>query len=303
MRQTLIIIVTHACNLYCKFCPLFRSQNYIDSNIAQRAIHVFLQKAKKNEVRRIRFFGGEPLLRFALIRDCMEYAIKEADKAGIKVEFDIATNASLLDDQMLEYFISCVSLEIAINSYTSGNWNRTLFPRFFRLPAGTINLLIHPDNLTSFRNETQNFVSQGFRRINFLPAYYIVWSDDHLDALRQELKRLIPFARSQVESNKLYIKNLHQQDDVPLYNSGLVVDCDGDLYPTNLILSSSFLALKPALRIGNICDKDIADAITDSNTDVRPCLEKYLSPAILASTYSVDDIFSEFLHAVKKGKA
>ena len=51
----------------------------------------------------IGFYGGEPLLEFELIKKCVKYARKELK--GKQINFALTTNATLLNDEIINYFI------------------------------------------------------------------------------------------------------------------------------------------------------------------------------------------------------
>jgi len=77
----LCLEVTEACNMRCKYCaysggyPYNRrhGSRYMDFGTAKAAIDYFLPRASSEEGVAIGFYGGEPLLNFKLIRECVEY--------------------------------------------------------------------------------------------------------------------------------------------------------------------------------------------------------------------------------------
>jgi uncharacterized protein len=125
--KQMILNVTENCNLRCKYC-LFSSEylyerthsnNKMDFSIAKKAIdyyHEWCQKVKARIPSRtpvITFYGGEPLLAFALVRRVIEYAksIFEGD-----VFFTMTTNAVLLTEQIIDYVVeNKVSVSISLD--------------------------------------------------------------------------------------------------------------------------------------------------------------------------------------------
>jgi uncharacterized protein len=106
----LVLNITESCNLRCRYCvysgryPLERthSQRCMEESVARRAIDYFLEHGNPGKPRIVGFYGGEPLLRFDLIRACVEYVKARTDK-GV---FSITTNGILLNKEIIRYLIS-----------------------------------------------------------------------------------------------------------------------------------------------------------------------------------------------------
>ena len=97
----LVLEVTQNCNFRCRYCP--ESGNYyihkrkhsklnMTKDTAFRSIYFFLTNTKYSNPS-ISFYGGEPLLRKKLIKDCMNYA----RQINPYVQFRIQTNGYLLN--------------------------------------------------------------------------------------------------------------------------------------------------------------------------------------------------------------
>lgn len=113
----LTLIVTEECNLRCKYCIFSGNydnsrthcSNFMDFSIAKEAITKYLNKSKTSRKRnlifvpKLGFYGGEPLLNFTLIKKSVEYA--ESIYNG-KINYTITTNATLLNDDMIDFFVS-----------------------------------------------------------------------------------------------------------------------------------------------------------------------------------------------------
>lgn len=107
----LILQVTQNCNLRCEYCVY--SGNYetrghtnkkMDFQTAKKAIDFLAEHSKNRNEVIIGFYGGEPLLEFSLMKQCVEYA--EERLKGKKIEYSITTNATLLTDDVIKYFIT-----------------------------------------------------------------------------------------------------------------------------------------------------------------------------------------------------
>lgn len=106
--KMLILQVTQQCNFRCEYCIF--SGGYLNRNhsnkkmsisMALKGIDFLINHSKNHNKIFISFYGGEPLLEFNFIKQCIEYAEKEAE--GKKVLFSMTTNGSLLTDEIVEF--------------------------------------------------------------------------------------------------------------------------------------------------------------------------------------------------------
>lgn len=105
----IILETTQRCNLRCKYCiydPSFK-QNRNHSNIdmpldiARRAIDHLSECSSSKEKAAISFYGGEPLLRFPFIKECVRYAKTKTSKD--KLIFSMTTNGTLMTKEIARF--------------------------------------------------------------------------------------------------------------------------------------------------------------------------------------------------------
>lgn len=109
--KKLIILLSTACNLRCRYCYL----NYgdytkeekiknIDIEQAKRAIDMIIEKFPEG-IGFIQFFGGEPLLAFHELQSIYYYINKVCDAKKIELpKFGLVTNGLLLNHEMVTFF-------------------------------------------------------------------------------------------------------------------------------------------------------------------------------------------------------
>ena len=106
----LCINITEECNLRCEYCIFsgkytksrrHNSNNQIEWNYIEKGVNLFLEHSTDSNIRKIGFYGGEPLLYFDIIRKTINYVRSKCDNAI----FTITTNATLLKDKILSFFV------------------------------------------------------------------------------------------------------------------------------------------------------------------------------------------------------
>ena len=99
----MILFLTRDCTLECPYCYVeHKSDSSMSAEIAFKAVDLFI--SENSEKGKLSFFGGEPLLQFELVKKLTKYADEEARKKGFDVNFSIATNGTLVDDEVLGFF-------------------------------------------------------------------------------------------------------------------------------------------------------------------------------------------------------
>lgn len=118
----LILQTTQQCNFKCRYCT-FAGDGSIERthtnktmtfDTAKHAIEFLFKHSADSKEVLISFYGGEPLLEFELIKNCILYS----EKLFLvkKCVFAIATNASLLNQDMVHFFVNHnVQLDISLD--------------------------------------------------------------------------------------------------------------------------------------------------------------------------------------------
>lgn len=102
----LYLLTAMGCNLKCTYCCIEHTKpegdeipkGYMSFCVARQAVDNFLKVAVEPEY--ICFFGGEPLLNFAVIRKVVEYLTS----LGVKTNFRINTNGALITPKIANFF-------------------------------------------------------------------------------------------------------------------------------------------------------------------------------------------------------
>lgn len=112
MRK-ITIQLTQDCNFRCKYCGYSQSNDRQRSHAkrimpietAKKAILFFRDHAVDIPDVALGFYGGEPLLEFKLLKELAVFA-EEVFSGKRSITFHITTNASLITDEIVEFFIA-----------------------------------------------------------------------------------------------------------------------------------------------------------------------------------------------------
>lgn len=108
--NSLTLEVTQKCNFCCKYCD-YSSDEFFNRNhttksmsieIAKKAIDMYFKNSIYENSKSFGFYGGEPLLAYQFIKECVEYIKSKCD--GNEIIYHMTTNASLLNEEMIHFF-------------------------------------------------------------------------------------------------------------------------------------------------------------------------------------------------------
>ena len=106
--KSICLHVAHDCNLRCEYCfaatgDFGGERGLMSSEVGKAAIDLLIKKSAHRKNIEIDFFGGEPLLNFAVVKELVAYGKEKAQAAGKNFKFTLTTNAVLLDQDIQDY--------------------------------------------------------------------------------------------------------------------------------------------------------------------------------------------------------
>lgn len=271
-RRTLILNITNACNLKCKYCyekKPERTDIIMDFNIAKDAISKYMKENDNFDSVEIQFFGGEPLLAFPLIKKIVEWFHQKKWKK--KHIFFIPTNGTILTNEMKEWLsvnrndvIVGFSLDGNKTAHNLGrdnsydmvmknlpffleNWpgqtaKMTIYKETIPFIAESIIELEEKDinfaanvvfeNIWGTPREKENLLNLYNDQLSLLVDYY----NDHPDLIPVSLvNRKIEYIITPEEVNQ---PNKNRLKFCGAGDQSVAVDVDGTIYPCHRFISS-----------------------------------------------------------------
>lgn len=97
------LLVTEVCNLRCTYCPIKKQPVHMTWKIAKKAIDVHFKDFNPDIWYLVEFFGGEPMVKFDLVKRVIEYVKTYEQKYNIRVSYRMVTNGTLVDEKFVEF--------------------------------------------------------------------------------------------------------------------------------------------------------------------------------------------------------
>ncbi len=218
--HSLDLDVTEACNLACIYCFKWRKQPvHMDEATAKNAINWLLEASGgfTGEVK-VNFMGGEPLLRFDLIKQIVPYGKMRARQRGQNLHFGCTTNCTHLTDEMMSFWRRFgMGFHCSINGIPEvQNANRPMLGGGPSAPAVEKNVpkilayrpnvmaraTVSPKSVRALSASAKYLAGLGFRSMTFKAAVNCDWKPEDFDALRSQYEKLGEFYINALLSGK-----------------------------------------------------------------------------------------------------
>jgi len=291
----LCLFLTQSCNLNCVYCygdgGGYGTGGTLEEKTAFQAVDWLIEQSGKMKRIHIGFFGGEPFLKFPLMKAIIEYANQRVQEVNKEIDYNCTTNATLLDDEQIAFIKdNNISVLISIDGPREVHDAQRPFANGkgsydFIVPRIKKMLSILPDtpgHAVIVGNTDPQMVKDalkeiGFRKISVIPASQSLFSEDPdnrqgkrdisnlLNVLEQEAETWIRLTQSRdiqaleklKDRSNLYFGLVALFQHNKIYhacNAGLgmfAVSVTGDVY-----LCQRFVGMDK-YKIGTVFDHDL----------------------------------------------
>lgn len=280
--------IIHGCNLRCKYCFADEGEynghkGVMSLETAKKAIDYVIKRSGPRRNIEIDLFGGEPTMIMDTIKDIIAYARENEEKWGKNIRFTMTTNATLLDEEMMDYMDKemgniILSLDgrkevndnVRIKVDGSGSYDDIL-PNIKKMVEkrdkskqfyvrGTFT-----GQNTDFYNDVMAMVNEGFREISIEPVvlekgHMLELKEEHLEEIFENYDKLYDeMVRRKREGDEFnfYHFNIDLQGGPCVYKrisgcgSGfeyVAITPQGDVYPCHQFVG------KEEFKLGSIYD-------------------------------------------------
>ncbi|HXP63341.1 MAG TPA: radical SAM protein [Dongiaceae bacterium] len=254
--------VTEACNLACIYCFKWQKKPvHMDEATAKSAIDwLFEASGGFREEMKVNFMGGEPLLRFDLIRKIVPYGKMRARQRGQSLHFGCTTNCTHLTDELMDFWRRFgMGFHCSIDGIPEvQNHNRPFLgggpssgaveknaPRILAYrPEVMARATVSPYSAPTLLASAKCLSELGFKSMTFKAAVNCAWDESDFAVLRSQYERLgdLYIARLvarnpvNIEEFKKGLQSIHSLEGTSHVPCGagrgvVLVDPRGDLWP------------------------------------------------------------------------
>ena len=204
--KAICLNIIHGCNLRCKYCFADEGEYHGNKGVmsvetAKKAIDYVIKRSGPRKNIEIDLFGGEPTLIMDTIKEIIKYARENEAKWNKNIRFTMTTNATLLNDEMMEFMDKemgniILSLDgrkevndkVRIKPDGCGSYD-DIFPNIKKMISKRtkgktyyVRGTFTRDNV-DFYEDVVSMLNEGFREISIEP---VVLEDGHPLAIREE---------------------------------------------------------------------------------------------------------------------
>jgi len=261
----LVFLLTHNCQLRCKYCRVRKFTASMDRDILFKGIDLLLT-SNVDELQ-VQFFGGEPLLKYSLLKKAVEYTNKARLNNKKSVSFLLTSNGIELTKEKVDFFrkhnftvefsidgeiknqLSSRKSPNGINYYAKmlSNFN---YLKKSRLPYYSISVFM-PENVSNMFESFLSLVNSGFERLQINYALGVFWDKKASHMLFNQTRKVIDFVRKNKNIEFINLSSMRKEPVV--LNAELTLDCDGGIYlESGICLEEDFAAMKDKFKVSSI---------------------------------------------------
>lgn len=224
------VVLTAGCNLRCSYCYQNAKQPAarMEWPTLRRALDLLLA-SDRDEVR-LGFYGGEPLLRFEMIRRAVEY-VERRRRGGMSVRYGMITNGTLLREPQATFLAEHgVETRVSFDGVPAAQAERgptfsildrlldrlrRRHPRFFEERL-SVCVTVLPWALRHLADSVDYFLAKGVEEVRFSPLSTdtSTWRMEQIDELDREFSRVYDRALEHFrETGKVVLEVFRKQGD------------------------------------------------------------------------------------------
>ena len=196
--------LTVKCNLACDYCFKEKTNKDMSLETAQDAICwlIFASMDVKRLV--VNFIGGEPLLRFDLIKKLVPFGIRRAFQHNKSIHFGITTNGTIMSDEILRFWKQwgigfhtsidgCPKVHDRHRHFRDGGPSSHLLsrnlPKILALrPNTTARATVLPDTVRYLPESFEYLLDMGYKNVAFVPGSLPRWNRRTINEYRKQFR-------------------------------------------------------------------------------------------------------------------
>ena len=263
----LVLMVTHRCNLRCRYCYTGRKfRRSMTPAIAHAAVDCAIRTIPSGGILELGFFGGEALLEAELVEETLNYAWRASEEAGIELRPGLTTNGTITTDAAWRVMLR-PELHLAISHDGlpqihdrhrrrrdgSGTAHQVLQTirrlREASRPLRAV-MVVRPDNCGVLPEGIRWLRKRGVQSIDLSLDVWAAWGPGDIGTLEQALVRVARLWRSGLPEHRINwfdekAARLASLETQPTARCGfgrgeIAVAPSGNLYPCERVIGEDY---------------------------------------------------------------
>lgn len=251
--------LTVECNLRCTYCFKEKWNEHMEERVAFDAVLWLLHASGPRKSVTVNFMGGEPLLRFRLIKKLVPFGKRRAAQIGKNIHFGMTTNGTLVTDEVVSFwrkwnmgFHTSIDGTPEVQNLnrptTSGRGSSHLVeksvPKVLEYrPQTTARSTVVPATAETLVDSYKYFRSLGYINVAFVPGGPSFWNPETIGAYEKQLLSVCDILINDFrEGQFIFLKGIDDaiqgiiRNKRPNHACGagrglLLVDIHGDIWP------------------------------------------------------------------------
>lgn len=253
--RSMSLLLTHSCQLRCSYCAVGKYNADTPFSVIKQTIDSIASSGLDRF--HMQFFGGEPFLRFQMMKKAVSHIEKVSGINRINFSLGVNSNGVGLDEEKISFcmekgiklYISCDGTEETCSEArhtAGGNYHKAYMSIAHSMETAvkckanhTIIMVVMPDNLDKMLDNYRYLKSLGNKDIQCNYALGMLWEPEKQKIFAENL---LEIQKDSVQSNGRPSPNFFGSRMEPVaLNSEMLCDCDGGLYrETGVNLESRF---------------------------------------------------------------
>lgn len=276
--NSLMIMTTYQCQLACDYCQVQLGSPSMSEEILFRSIDFLLTTASPQA--QLRFWGGEPLLKWNLIKQGMDYGERKAREKGKEIKFMITTNGLLLDKKKLD-FLNKHPVQIMFSLDGDRQTNQIhriykgkgdIYERLLKnlkslIRSGLtyfINMVVTPLNVEKLFSNLIFFKDLGVEKIQICHQVTDPWSERKIQKYLEELEKI----RKEPALIEI-IMNFTNHSEPQFLSNEIIADTDGKIYfDGSIFLEKKYPEFRDACYLGHVLSLKNIDSLLKDRDDI-----------------------------------
>jgi len=199
--------LTVDCNLACDYCFKERGTKHMSLETAQDAIVWLILASGESPKITATFIGGEPLLRFGVIRELVPFAKRRAYQHGKEIHFGMTTNGTILTEDILSLWRQwglgfhtsidgCPGVQDRHRRFVDGRGTSDVLagnlPRILSVrPNTTARSTVLPDTVENLAESFEYLLALGYRDIALVPGAFALWDEKSVTEFAEQFRAIM----------------------------------------------------------------------------------------------------------------